>query len=185
MGQRGGGAPGLWSRFGAHMPTCLSMLIQSSADRVEPHTPPSNAKAGPSDASARDILGAPILPKEVAGNAVRDPDRRFPHRVLRQMRIPRRRFHLRVTEQPADHGQGFAERQRPGSVAVSAVMKPHVLQPGALADDVPGVVEVPHRLAPDLPRDHERIVGKPGNPRQDRRSLRRQRNRPGARLRVG
>ena len=51
------------------------------------------------------------------------------------MRIPCGRFHLRVTEQASDHRKGFAERQCPGSVGVPTVMKPHVLQPGPLADD--------------------------------------------------
>ena len=64
-----------------------------------------------------------IIREKVARNTVRHPDPRVPHRVLRQVRIARGRLHLRVTEQPADHWKRFPERQRPGRVAMAAIVE--------------------------------------------------------------
>ena len=56
-----------------------------------------------------------IIREKVARNTVRHPDSRIPHRVLRQVRIPRGRFHLRVTEHHT-HLFGHALSAFPGRV---------------------------------------------------------------------
>ena len=63
-----------------------------------------------------------IIGEKVARDTDRHPDSGVPHRILRQMRIARGRFDLRVTEQPADHRKGFPERQRPGRVGMAHVV---------------------------------------------------------------
>ena len=101
------------------------------------------------------------------------------------MRVSGSSLNLGMTEQPADHRQRLPERQRLAGVAVARVVDAHVLQPGALADDLPRVVQVPHRLALDLARDHERVAIHARDRRQHACRLRRQRNRPGTRLGIG
>ena len=101
------------------------------------------------------------------------------------MRIACGRLDLRVTEQAPDHRQALPERQRPRRVRVSAIVEPRVLQPRALADEIPRVVQVAHRLALDLARDDMRVAGDARHRRQHRRRLRRQRNRPRAGLAIG
>ena len=91
---------------------------------------------------------------------------------------------LGVTEKPADHRQAFPHRQRPGGVPVTAIVKPHVLQPGAIANDLQGVIQIAHRPALDPPRDHERIARHPRDPPQHPHRFRRQRDRPRAGLGV-
>ena len=135
-------------------------------------------------AGARTRRGARVAREHVGGDALGNPHRRFMHRVPGQMRIARRRLDLRVAEQPADHRQGFAQRQRPRSVAVPAIVDAQILEPGALAYHLPGIVQVAHRAAGDLPRDHVRVALHPGDRRQHVRRLRRQRDRPRAGLRI-
>ena len=69
---------------------------------------------------------------------------------------------------------------RPRRVAMAAIVNPHVLQSCAIADDVPGIVQIAHRLALDPARDHERIVRNPRYSSQDLHGSRRQGDRPGA-----
>ena len=57
--------------------------------------------------------------QNIRRNALGDPLRRFMDRVGRQMGMARRGFDIAVTEQLADHRQGFAERQRTRRKAVS------------------------------------------------------------------
>ena len=75
--------------------------------------------------------------------------------VVHEMGIAGGGADLGMTEDPADHGQALAERERPGGVAVSQVMDAHALQPGMRLDAVPVVGEVRQAgaglLAPDDP----------------------------------
>ncbi len=49
-----------------------------------------------------------VLWRDVDTDAVADPGRRYLLRVPHQMSVARGRFHLRVSQQPADHGQALA-----------------------------------------------------------------------------
>ena len=118
-----------------------------------------------------------IQQQNVGLNALGDPDSRVLHRILRQMCIARGRFDLRMAEKSADHRKTFAERQRSGCVAVSAIVNAHVFQPGLFADDVPWLVQVARLLALDLDRNDERIVMNARDRRQLPRRFGRQRDR--------
>ena len=57
--------------------------------------------------------------------------------IAREMSIARRRLDLAMSEQLPDHRQTLAERQGTRREAVAEVMKPDILEPGALPHEVP------------------------------------------------
>ena len=57
---------------------------------------------------------------------------------------------------PEQHAEVEAQRQRAAGSAVAQVTEPHVPEPGALPDDVPGVVQVARVL--DLTRNDEGVA---------------------------
>ena len=63
---------------------------------------------------------AAIVGEQLRRDALREPNRRILHRIQRQMRIMRGRFHVRVTEQAADHRQPLTERQHLRCMRVNA-----------------------------------------------------------------
>ena len=68
---------------------------------------------------------------------------------------------------------------------MAVIVNPHVLESCAIADDVPGIVQIAHRLALDPARDHERIVWNPRDSGKNLHGFRRQGDRPGAGLGIG
>ena len=58
-------------------------------------------------------------------------------RVPRQLRVPHGDCHLGVPEQPADRREPLAECEPPGRERVTAILRPHVPEPGAGADAMP------------------------------------------------
>ena len=58
-------------------------------------------------------LDRPIPPERLRGDAVRNPDRRLPNRILRKVCIPRSGLHLAVPEKLPDRRQALPQRQRP------------------------------------------------------------------------
>ena len=117
---------------------------------LEEETGPAEGTARPARRRARrsgiDAVrgspGRPATPVQVRADAGGDPGRRFPDRIPRQVRVPRGRLHLRVTEEPADHRQALSQSQRTRGPGVAQVMETHVAQPGPPADDVPRFVDV-------------------------------------------
>ena len=74
------------------------------------------------------VVRSSIDAEDILPDAGRDLGRRFLHRILRQMRVARRRLHLRVPEQLAHHRQAFPERQRSGGKRASQVMQSNILK---------------------------------------------------------
>ena len=86
----------------------------------------------------RDSRRRPDVVREAVGDGVGGGL----HRLPREVGIAGGRLDLAVAEEPGDHGQAFAEGERPGREAVSEVMKPHVLEPGLAADHLPRRVQI-------------------------------------------
>ena len=78
--------------------------------------------------------------------------------------VPRGGLHLRVTEQLANHRQTFADQETAAGEAMTQVVDPHIVEPGARPDAPPGVLKV-GQMAPRLAsRDHPRAVVLPVDP---------------------
>ena len=78
------------------------------------------------DAGALPALGRHNPGADVGGVS----RRRLPHRVPREMGVPRGRIHHPVAEQVADHRQGLAQRDGAGRERMSAVVDPHAVELG-------------------------------------------------------
>jgi hypothetical protein len=85
------------------------------------------------------------------------------------MRIARRRLHLRVTQQFADHRESFAERERAARERVPKIMNANAIKSGFRANASPGVLQIGEVAA--LPRtcNDVGVVIDPLNAPQNRR----------------
>ena len=96
-----------------------------------------------------------VLRRQVGADAVAGAGGGGFLRVVHEMGVAGGGADLGVPENPADHRQALAERERQGGVAVSQVMDAHALQPGMHLDAVPVVGEIRQAgaglLAPDDP----------------------------------
>ena len=79
---------------------------------------------------------------EASTDSPRDAGHCGLHVVSGEQSVPCRGVHLGVAEKPADHGQALGERQRPIGKAAPEIVNSHVLKLRALADALPGPLQI-------------------------------------------
>ena len=79
---------------------------------------------------------------DVGANAAAGPGGGRLFGVAHQVSVFRGGADPGVTEQPADHRQALAERQRPLGVGMAEIVNSHVLQSGVCADAAPGLLQI-------------------------------------------
>jgi len=75
-------------------------------------------------------------------DGIRHLVRGSPDRVSLEMGIARRRLHLSMPQQLADHRQILAELQRVGGEGMTQIVDAEIIQPGLLAQPAPGLLHI-------------------------------------------
>lgn len=74
------------------------------------------------------------------------------------MPIARGRRDSSLTEMLADHGNPFAERKRAGSVGMTAVMDPNVIETRPFPNTLPDHVQVLVRIRGQVAQSHVQVL---------------------------
>ena len=79
--------------------------------------------------------------RQVAADAAGDTRGGILDGIPGKVGVPGGRLHLRVTQQFPDHGQAFAQGQRPGSIRMAEVVNSPLFQSGAPTDAAPRMLK--------------------------------------------